>query len=237
MKNVADPSKLIFLMSDPVHDCKKAVTNLHSSGKSEKHTKFLQKGGELMLWEMFEYAYNADRENSGGELLAPKVTRDHIARSAFAGLKTQMSTQMMSKSNQRSVSAYHDQPVNQLLQMMDCMDSFIDIFNSGKYRRGFSGTKEYLAKPITSLEDERLTELVRIARWFEDWHAENEAAGGSAAEKQERFISRELFFDLRLCIYGFVGFVRHSLAKAGAEGIVPRLYNQDCVEGFFSLIR
>ena len=40
MKNVADPSKLIFLMSDPVHDCKKAVTNLHSSGKSEKHTKF-----------------------------------------------------------------------------------------------------------------------------------------------------------------------------------------------------
>jgi hypothetical protein len=226
----------IYLMSDPVHLMKKAAENLYSSGDSDFHTKRMQKDGERLNWDIFRHAFETDRIRPSGAWLAPKITQDHIDRSKFTRLKTKYSTQLMSRSFQRAVSAYNTQPVQQQLKYMALFDNYIDIMNSGKYRPEWSGNRQYLSSPIKAMTDRRITELVEMVKWFDAWYDENESAPAMTVEgRKERFISRELYFDLRLAIRGFVAFCSIE-TRAGRE-VIPRLYNQDCVEGWFSLVR
>ena len=229
----------IFVISDPVHLIKKAVENLHSSGDTPKHTKRLSRGGERLNWDIFKQAWHADQVQPPGAWLAPKVTRDHIERTSFTRLKTKFSTQLLSRSMQRCVKAYtHAQPVTQMLRYMELFDNYIDIMNSGRWRREWSGNREYLTTPITDMKDRRISELISMVQWFDGWFEENEELpANTPADKKERFISRELYFDIRLAIRGFVAFCGHQLKARPGSPIIPRLYNQDCVEGYFGMMR
>ena len=226
----------IYLMSDPVHLIKKAAENVYSSGDSDFHTKRMRKGGERICWDIFRYAFERDQLEMAGARLAPKVTQDHIDRTVFTRLKTKFSTQLFSRSFQRAVDAYNTQPVTQQLQYMKLFDNYIDIMNSGKKRPEWSGTREYLSKPIVAMTDRRIKELVSMVQWFDGWYNDNESSPAVTVQgRQERFISRELYYDLRLAIRGFVAFCSYEIAAGRV--VIPRLYNQDCVEGWFSLVR
>ena len=111
-------------------------------------------------------------------------------------------------------------------------DEYLDVMNSGKKRREWSGTREYLSHPIREKDDRRLVFLEKFAQYVESWH--NAEAAPKATSP--RFISRELAYDLILSCRGFVAFTRHML-DLGMDGIIPRVFNQDPVEGHFSRLR
>ena len=69
-----DPARKIFLMSDPVHLVKKAVSNLFSSGFEDWHTKEMYKGGEYLVWDSVRHAWAEDQKQPAGSWLAPKVS-------------------------------------------------------------------------------------------------------------------------------------------------------------------
>ena len=121
------------------------------------------------------------------------------------------------------------------------IDRYIDIMNSGKRRKGWVGAKAHLCHPIRSMEDRRVLELIETMQFFDAWHAENEALEAqSSVHRRERFITDELYYDIGLAIRGFVAHCSRVLSS-GEDGpeahVLPRLFNQDCVEGHFSLLR
>ena len=170
-----------------------------------------------------------------------QVTRDHIERSSFTRLKTKFSTQITSGSMQKCLEAYPNRPSTQLVEFCRQFDRYIDLMNSGTPRRSWTGTKAGLRYPIRGTDDARVAELIGIVQWFDDWFDANEALPASTKTlRQMRFITDELYYDLRLAIRGFVGFVAHATGQysSGPDvAIIPRLFNQDCVEGHFSLLR
>jgi len=233
---------MISLMSDPVHLMKKAAQNLYSSGNSDYHTKRIEKGGEFLRWDMFKYAWDQDNSPAKalGTVIAYNVTRDHIKRSGFTRLKTKYSVQMFSRKMQLCVNTYHEEETNQLQRYMFHMDRYIDIMNSGRWRKEWTGDKAYLCAPIRSMDDRRIKELVETMAWFDDWNDENQQrAAESNEQRRERFITDELYYDIRLAIRGFVAHCGQQLdgSKGEHAKVIPRLYNQDCVEGHFSLLR
>lgn len=230
--------KMVILMSDPVHLVKKLVRNLHSSGFEKGKSKLLLKDGEHIHWKQLVHAFEQDQKLPNP--IAQKITRAHLDRSSFTGLKTRYSTQLMSASNQRSVqkhSKLDEKPNKQLLQYMFLADRYIDIMNSGKQRASWFGeAKAHLNHPIRESSDQRLRQLAQTVWWFDQWHAENERLpAASPAERKKRFISEELYYDIRLAIRGFI-MVADILCETQTP-VIPRLYNQDCVENHFSLLR
>jgi hypothetical protein len=101
----------------------------------------------------------------------------------------------------------------------------------------------YLTKPIYDASDRRLGELLEFVAWFEAWNHENhaiEVEGQIASDMHERFITQQLFFDLRVAVYGFVGMTLFYLPKLGRSshlGMIPKIFTQDPVEGMFSRLR
>lgn len=252
-----DPQRkhLIYIMSDPVHLIKKMASNLFSSGETEGHTRDIEKltskpasldeAGrvERLQWDQLKYAWQQDQDQAVLGTLAPRVTRQHIERDAWSRLKTNMSTRVLSHSMQLCVQAYNTEPVGELLQLMAHMDRYIDIMNSGHKRSEWTGSdpvtgKAHLNHPIRSMTDRRIIELQEMLKWFEAWDDENKQRPASnESERSARFLTHELYFDLRLAVRGFLAFAADFLADNPSCGLIPRLYSQDCVEGRFSLVR
>ena len=67
--------------------------------------------------------------------------------------------------------------------------------------------------------------------------AVSSSTGGKLRPTSEEFLTRETAYDLRLACRGFVAFCRHYIDIAAPIGIIPRICNQDPVEGHFSRAR
>jgi len=96
----------------------------------------------------------------------------------------------------------------------------------------FNGTT-----PLLSQNDARLETLLSCVDWFDEWAAE---AGHSGNTETRAFISYQLYFDLRIAVYGFIGFIRHYLGdgtKRPNKSVTPHSVSQDVLENLFALVR
>lgn len=94
-------------------------------------------------------------------------------------------------------------------------------------RRKINKSKGY----INGVESIQIERLMEILSFFDDWQdtlqKQKEVRGGGAHDWKRHFITRESWFDLRLCILGFVSTCRYlftdpSRFKIGNLSPVPR---------------
>ena len=77
--------------------------------------------------------------------------------------------------------------------------------------------------------------LCKFVRWHYAWAEETKHEGNKHTAE---FISYQLFYDLRLLCFGFMGLVLTHLGSGdGVKYIVPRDVSQDVVENLFGRIR
>jgi hypothetical protein len=163
-----------------------------------------------------------------------------------------MSAQVNSFSFAKCVEVWdtHNEAVK-LVEYMRMVNRFFDVCNSGTDRRewrtcqskpfGPAGASD-LSQPIYTHDDQRLVELTAMAEFMEDWWIDNKARGAaeglSATKVKATFVTREFYYDFRLCCRSIVEFCHHHLQFClPGEGIALRWMNQDAVEGLFSLYR
>eukprot|EP01052_Picozoa_sp_SAG31_P029711 SAG31_NODE_2975_length_4834_cov_3.139176_2_plen_423_part_00 len=240
----------VFFISDPPHLMKKAASNLFSSGTHPKqHTRLMRIGEQYIVWSMLVEAFEQDKEQ--GKLLLPKLTQQHIDRTGFTRLKVKFSTQVLSESMAKGLEHYVQGPAARLVEYVRVWDRYFDVMNSGIWRQKYIRTNEQghrdagtalMTQPIRALDDPRLETLLQTAQHFEQWDRSNREQGARDEDTKDatsrRFITRQLFYDLRMAVYGFVGLVRTHLRRfKDTAAFIPKMFSQDPVEAHFSRIR
>ena len=100
--------------------------------------------------------------------------------------------------------------------------------------------------PIRSRHDPILRELEEFAQFFELWYKDlterrhpTEDRRYTSAEVDGMFITRHLYYDLRLAVHGFVGMCRYYLGdEINYDNVFfPQAFNQDLLENHFRNLR
>jgi hypothetical protein len=248
----------VCAIPDYVHDMKKSVGNMESSGTTKCKTRLIRRFDEdtktwqYSEWQQYYAAWAQDRLIKGAGMLAPKVRREHMVRSSHTRLRVKLSAQVHSWSFALCLETWDTEgKATSTVQFMRMMDRFFDVCNSGtdrrewktKKSRPFGGAGESdLSQPIFSCDDPRLVELTKMAEYMEEWWVSNKARGAeeglSSATIKTTFFTREFYYDFRLRILtcrSIVGLCTYHLQHClEGEGIALRWCNQDAVEGLFS---
>lgn len=75
--------------------------------------------------------------------------------------------------------------------------------------------------PVLSPGDPRLNEIISISDWFEDWWSEIDGLTLSSTEKNARFITQQLFHDLRITCHAFVAHCQDYLRTWPGSMVFP----------------
>jgi hypothetical protein len=87
------------------------------------------------------------------------------------------------------------------------------------------------------MDDPRLMENDSVLEFFNDWYRELQQTDLPKQEKNKRFISDKLYFDLQSMIIGFKSYCNMLLELFPAAGINAAHTNQDKTENLFGFIR
>ena len=82
------------------------------------------------------------------------------------------------------------------------------------------------AKPISSLSDSRLIDLLEVESFFDEWYANN--------IDEKSFIGREAYEDLKSLIRGTMNYVKLRFAESATASIHLHRLNSNVIENCFS---
>ena len=88
-------------------------------------------------------------------------------------------------------------------------------------------------RPFLSLQDERISEMNEILKWFQSWRLEIQELPYSAEQRKNMFISAKCFFDISSMIIGFQKLCKISFSMNPGSGVVAARVNSDLVENIF----
>ena len=89
------------------------------------------------------------------------------------------------------------------------------------------------------MDDPRLAENSAALLWFQDWHHATFTSTdlSSKAQKNRKFITHQLYFDLHSMILGFSSYCQFVFDLFPGAEIRPSFTNQDRTENLFGCIR
>jgi hypothetical protein len=217
--------QMIFIM-DCKHVIKKIRNNVLKSGIFKTSTRLLTlPNSDSVQWQMFTDCYKWDKLNAFQ--LHRKLTNDHI-----------YPTNQLKMRNHLAEDVLDTDMLHLMLQYQNSLGAKGSVLN---------GTIEFLRhtskliqifkdmRALKSLDDPRLEELLKVAKWFEDWKV-NSLSNTSIPPKdrQRQILSAQCHEDIQACIIGFYQLAKQLLSKATKIYITPGLINSDVIENTFN---
>ena len=210
---------MVFMM-DPSHVIKKIRNNIIKSGISDKSTRTLTlPSNDTILWQMFVDAFNWDRTNA--LQLHRKLTNEHIYPSNQEKMRNHLAedvlcTEMLHLFLQfQKYMGDRGCVLNGVIQLLKVSSKLISIFRD--------------MRPIRTIQDTRLEDLMAIAHWFKSWTTQ--------AKNKKCIMSVQCHEDIQSCIIGFIQLCKAILVKNGAPSnvyVTPGLVNSDVIENTFN---
>ena len=186
---------MIFMM-DCKHVTKKIRNNILKSGITQNSTRLLSLPGsdETIQWQMFVDCYKWDKTNA--LQIHRKLTNEHMYPSNQLKMRNHLAEDVLDSEMLNLMIEYQKHLgdkasiLNGVVELLKRTSSFIQFFND--------------KRPVKTLNDERLKELVMVANWFDEW--KKKALQNEEVTKKNRgksILSLQCHEDIQACILGF----------------------------------
>ena len=208
-------SKLYCIM-DVSHVIKKLRNSLFASGSGEQHKRRILHRLGYIDWDMFVNAYMWDC-NHHTLRIHRKLSNEHFFLNNSLKMRNHLADQVLNSDMLYLMQSY-SQSLESPNVLHACVDMLkhtaivIDIFRS------------YL--PISSPNDERLSDLRSCANFFRNW----QIFCSDNKENNNNFFTKESYSDLMYCLNGFIYMCKEY---ANDFPIQPNMINSDIVENIF----
>jgi hypothetical protein len=216
---------MVFLM-DSKHVIKKIRNNILKSGNFKTSTRLLTlANGESIQWQMFVDCYKWDKSN--GLQLHRKLTNDHMFPSNQLKMRNHLAEDVLDTDMLHLMLQYQQSLgekgsiLNGAIELLQNSSKLITIFKD--------------MRPLTSLRDSRLTELLEVGKWFEEWKIGALAQSSIMSKNRQKLImSLQCHEDIQCCITGFWELCKLLFQEHTKIHITPGLVNSDVIENTFN---
>ena len=219
-KNICTLSSQIACIMDFSHAVKKIRNSISSSGQQAYHTRNLTTPKGFIYWRYFVDAYEWDKR-SNYLRIHRKLTNDHFHLNSTLKMRNHLAEHVLNRDMSYLFHKYqktleYPDTLNAVIQLLSFTSLFIDIYRS--------------AEPVSSMQDERLSQLQTVLAYFDEWDAFCKRKRGHKKVKNDIFITMECYTDLKYCINGIISLCHEVVPR---RQIIPRLVNSDVCENIF----
>lgn len=216
---------MIFMM-DYSHVIKKIRNNIIKSGISKHCTRnLILDSGRTVQWQMFVDCYQWDKSNA--LQLHRKLTNEHIFPSNQSKMRNHLAEDVLDTEMLNLFIQYQQylgekgSILDGVVELLKQTSKLIQIFRD--------------MRPIKYKEDQRLTELSEIGKWFDIWEKNAmKLTSIKAKDRSRRILSHQAHEDIQSCIVGFIELCKTLLTLSNKVHITPGLTNSDVVENTFN---
>lgn len=176
----------IFFFSDPPHLIKKLRNNIHSSGFKEKHPRYsrtLLVDDKHILWD---HIYSVYTRETSRHLYVTDLRKSHVQIDSFSKMRVKLAVQTLSAKVAKEMEANEPEATEQTRRYITNCDTFWKVFSD--------------PKPLVNPDDDRITELENVVKYFEDWRIWLSERFKTKKDQSRHFISWQLKFDLDVSI-------------------------------------
>lgn len=234
----AGEDRPIFFIFDPPH-LMKTARNCFANSFAHTHSRNLWKNNEHLSWQVLKELVDL---TSSKKFKAHKLTKAHIKLTSFSRMKVSYAVQVFSKAvadyllrfqNHERFKKLH---TKEIIKFILLMNRFFDCLN-GKEVEGAPLKKEDY-RAYRDKNDERFSFLTNeFLNYFNEWSADvKQRKGFNAKEKGRMTLSHQTIKALHITTRSFIGAISFML-DLGATRINARVFNQDGLEQYFSIIR
>ncbi|KAK3924845.1 Transposable element P transposase [Frankliniella fusca] len=236
----AGDGRLIYFVVDPPH-LVKTIRNALANSFSHRKSRTLWNNGEFLSWKVIEKLYEVTKHDKHR---AHKLTKGHILLSSFSCMTVSLATQVLSKSVADSIEelaadeTMENLDTKELVKFIRLMNRFFDCVN-GKEENGIPPKNSDLASYVQS-DDPRLDFLLsEFLGYFQEWKRNVQERPGlfTDAEHARMLITYQALQSLEITVRAIVGAIQYMLDVVGAPFINARVFNQDALEQYFSVMR
>ncbi|XP_078495476.1 LOW QUALITY PROTEIN: uncharacterized protein LOC144750569 [Ciona intestinalis] len=216
MKNPCDLTRYIYFIQDPPHVLKTVRNNLLSKNKK------LWNNGSIS-WEPIRQLILQDIKLLPRRF--PKLTYSHACPNSHEKMKVNLAAQVLSETVGLELKA---KGYTQMSDFVLKIDHWFDLLNTGlfEYKRKL---KPQL-KPYTNINDERITWLTTtFPEYISNWRKQAESRSDF---HESMVLSKTTEEGLIMTSKSIAGIIVQTL-KNGAEYVITRRCNQDCLESYF----
>lgn len=239
-KNIAaGDSRPLFFILDPPH-LLKTLRNALANSFSHRKSRKLWKNGQFLSWKVIEALFE-NTKNS--KFRGHKLTKAHVKLSSFSCMTVLYATQTLSNSVALTIEELANQGImssfdtSELIIFLKLTNRFFDCVNG---KDDGTEKKNPDKAPFTDPNDERLLFLENeFLQYFEDWKQDVVTRPGdfSASERNSMIVSHQALGALQITVKSIVGAIRFMLNEAKAPSVGARVFNQDPLEQYFSIVR
>ncbi|CAC5385467.1 unnamed protein product [Mytilus coruscus] len=210
-------------MSDPPHLIKKLRNNIHSSGHKECHKRTVKLEGKEIIWEHFVSVFKRECKRV---LPITKLNADAIYLNNFSKMRVNLAVHTLSNAVAKEMEENENEVTKATQKYIKVSSRIFEILNS--------------EEPVKEETDPRIAELVEINEWFFQWSTELEHEFILPSEIQKHNISWQTIQDVHLTLSSFIDLVKYVCSQQfqmkypTKPYIIPKRFNQDIVEGWFS---
>uniref|UniRef100_A0A1X7TZ77 Uncharacterized protein n=2 Tax=Amphimedon queenslandica TaxID=400682 RepID=A0A1X7TZ77_AMPQE len=241
-KNIYNPSKYIWFMSDICHLIK--TTRNCWENSSKKATRHLQINGRHILWKHLIDLYEWSREGSG-LYVGNKLKLEHVKLTSYSRMNVGLAAQVLSKSvadmfktlrkskEKQDTSIYDD--TTETEKFCRYFNYLFDCLNTRQLYEAEDKRNDAML-PYKSKDDLRLKWLANdFLTYLESW--QNYAQTRTDLSRDERnklTLSHQTIEGLKITVYSFLELIPFLLSLQGAKFVLSEKFNQDGVEIFFA---
>ena len=121
VRNIFDPDRYIYFISDPPHLIKTARNCISNSGAG-RCSRFMWNDGSYILWSQIKEMFYDD-QNHGLHLL-PKLTYDHINLTSYSVMNVRLAVQVLSTTMSNVLKKFGPAEASGTSKFCKMMDSF-----------------------------------------------------------------------------------------------------------------
>jgi hypothetical protein len=240
VRNLCDPSRTIWFMSDVCHLLKTTRNCWEHSSKNG--TRHLEVNGYHILWSHLISLYEKSQAESG-LYIGKKLKLEHVKLNPFSRMNVRLAAQVLSKSVADLFKVFREceEPVNVYADTTETerfcrfFNRFFDCLNTRNLYEGKQKRNDDLL-PYTSSDDIRLKWLENdFLSYLEEWSNYAQSRIDVPAESRKKMmLSAQTLEGLKMTVYSFIEVVPYLLSLDGAEFILSERFNQDTVESYFA---
>lgn len=209
---------MVFIV-DFAYVLKELRNNIMTSGVRQMCTKLLTLPSSYTVqWQMFLDVFQWAKENASQ--FYGKLTIDHFTFDSQSKTNYQLAEDVLNSEMLQLVKSYQKchgekrSALNGLVELLEQTSKLIDIFND--------------LHPVKSEDDHRLTELMRISKWFLDWQKYTEQCiETTSKEESKKFLTNKCHESVQACIQGFCELCHRVLTDPVNMDVTPALFNSE----------
>ena len=215
--NICNLNRMVYHTQDFSHNMKKLRNGCLSSGDLKGlHSRKLELKEMPIVWKQWEDAVQWDR-TVNSRPIHYKVTDSHLHPNISEKMRNHLAEDMLDENMLHLMECYRESLLNgshldSTVELLMMTSTMIKIFRDQRL--------------ISSIEDQRLSELRKVLDWFLAWKA-------SAKENPKSMFSRECMDDVICMLVTFPEICRCHLQEFPQGSIKPSRFNNDIAENMF----